>query len=68
MAEVTERDLLLLKAINNSRRQGILQPPNLRDEAKELLLRGLVAEDPEGMYVPDDVKFQLLADGRSLGR
>lgn len=68
MAEVTEKDLLLLKAINNSRRQGILQPPHLRDEAKELLLRGLVAEDSEGMYVPDDVKFQFLADGQSLGR
>lgn len=68
MAKLTDRELLLLKAVNNSRRQGIPQPPHVRDDAKELLLRGLVAEDHEGMYVPDEVKFQLLADGQSLGR
>ncbi len=68
MDELTERELLLLKAINHSRRQDMPQPAHLRSEAHELLVRGLVAEDDAGLYVPDDVKFQLLAAGKSLGR
>ena len=65
---VSDKEFVLLKAINNSRRMGLPQSPDTRDQARELLARALVAEDQEGLYVPDDVKFEFFATGQSLGR
>lgn len=66
--DVTNEELILLKAINHSHRGRISQPAHLRDDARALIARGLVAECDTGLYVPDDVKFKFLADGQSLGR
>lgn len=66
--DVTDKELVLLKAINNSHRDGTPQPEHLRNDAQPLIARGLVAEGETGLYVPDDVKWKFLADGQSLGR
>jgi hypothetical protein len=66
--DVSAKELLLLKAINTSHRDGIPQPLHLRADVKDLIARGLVTESAAGLSVPDDVKFELLVTGQSLGR
>lgn len=58
----------MLKAINNSHRADMPQPERLRLDAESLIARRLAADGEEGLYVPDDVKWKLLAAGHSLGR
>lgn len=66
--DVTDKELVLLKAINNSHRDGMPQPENIRLDAQSLIARGLVADGEAGLYVPDEVKLKLLAAGQSVGR
>lgn len=66
--DVTDKELVMLKAINNSHRAGVPQPERLRLDAESLIARRLVADGEEGLYLPHDVKLKLLADGHSLGR
>ncbi|MBV7542194.1 hypothetical protein [Acidovorax sp. sic0104] len=66
--DVTDKELVLLKATNNSHRNGIPQPERLRLDAESLIARGLVADGKAGLYVPDEVKLKLLAAGQSVGR
>lgn len=66
--DMTDKELVLLKAINNSHRDGMPQPEQLRLDAESLIARGLVADGVAGLYVPDEVKLKLLAAGQSVGR
>lgn len=66
--DMTDKELVLLKAINNSHRDGMPQPEQLRLDAESLIARGLVADGVAVLYVPDEVKLKLLAAGQSVGR
>ncbi len=65
--DVTDKELVLLKAINNSHRDGMRQPEHIRLDAESLIARGFVADGEAGLYVPDEVKLKLLAAGQSVG-
>ncbi|TAL72258.1 MAG: hypothetical protein EPN79_03380 [Burkholderiaceae bacterium] len=66
--DVIDKEFLLLKGINNSRRSDMLQPADVRAAARELMTRGRVGADEGGFYAADDVKAQSRLAGRPIGR
>lgn len=64
--EISDEDFTLLKTVNNLRRVGHPVPSDIAAAASSLVARGLIAMDEDGHFVPDDVKWKLVADQRPL--
>jgi len=65
-AEISDEDFRLLETVNNLRKVGHLVPSDLATAASSLVARGLIAVDEDGHFVPDSVKWKLVADQRPL--
>ncbi|QIL44311.1 hypothetical protein G7045_08590 [Acidovorax sp. HDW3] len=64
--DISDEDFALLKTVNNLRRVGHSVPLDIAAAASSLVARGLIAVDEDGHFVPDDVKWKLVADQRPL--
>lgn len=64
--EISDKDFMLLKTVNNLRRVGHPVPSDIAAAASSLVASGLIAVDEDGHFVPDDVKWKLVADQRPL--
>lgn len=63
---ISDDERKLLASINGQRKLGYPTTASLRQQAAGLLLRGLVAEDAEGLYVPNELLMTLWAHGNQL--
>lgn len=60
---ISEDERKLLASINGQRQLGYPTTASLRQQAAELLTRGLVSEDTEGLYVPNELLVALWGEG-----
>jgi hypothetical protein len=64
--EISEDERKLLAVVRGTRKLGYPAPPSLREQVEPLMERGLVSEDQDGLFVPDEVLMQLWSAGRPL--
>ncbi len=64
--EISDEDFTLLTMVNNLRRCGYPVPSDIAAKASSLVARGLIAVDDDGHFVPDEVKWDLVAQQRPL--
>lgn len=64
--EISDEDFTLLTKVNNLRSSGHPVLPGIEAAVSTLVARELIAVDEDGYYVPDDVKWKLVAAQRPL--